>query len=332
MDKAKENAEIVVVDVESRIDQFLSKKLNISRNQITNFIRDKNILVDKKIVDKPSFTLKIGQIVEVNKLNDEDSEFNDFTINFEVEIVYEDDDVLVINKPPNLIVHSAPSVKEATLVDYLKFKDYTLSSINGEIRAGIVHRIDKDTSGIMVVAKNDEAHIRLSNQLKERSMTRLYLAIIDLPLKENLIINRPIGRNPKNRLKKAIIENGRISKSAFLNLYSDENINIISAKLFSGRTHQIRVHLSSINRHILGDNLYGFKSKKDKIKRTMLHAYILQFRHPKTGENMKFTANLWDDFSKILDKSKNKEKIYEKILPDNLISGFNDLDSWLWLT
>ncbi len=232
---------------------------------------------------------------------------------------------MVINKPPFLTVHPAPSVKEATVVDWLKSKGISLSTINAKERHGIVHRIDKETSGALVIAKNNESHLFLSKQLEDKSMGRYYLAIIDSPLKDNLIVEKPIARNPKNRLKMGVVEGGRAAKSAFLKLLlsNDEKKELISAKLFTGRTHQIRVHLSSLSRHILGDYLYGFKSKRDKIKRVMLHAYIIYFIHPRTKKQMFFTASLFEDFEELALKNFKMENFYEKIDPNNIISSFN---------
>jgi 23S rRNA pseudouridine1911/1915/1917 synthase len=229
----------------------------------------------------------------------------------------------VINKPSGLVIHPAPSVKEATLVDWLKAKNITLSTISGEERHGIVHRIDKETTGALVIAKNNEAHQFLSAQLQDKTMGRIYLAIIDLPLKENTEIDRPIGRNPKNRLKQAIVPNAREAKTRFLKLCS-KNGEIIACKLFTGRTHQIRVHLNSINRHILGDELYGAKQSDDRV---MLHAYILYLIHPKTKQKMTFVAPLFDDMK---EKIKNicKEDIDEKINKEYIISGFDSFSDY----
>jgi 23S rRNA pseudouridine1911/1915/1917 synthase len=162
-----------------------------------------------------------------------------------------------------------------------------------------VHRIDKETSGALVIAKNNEAHVSLSAQLEDKSMGRYYLAIIDLPLKENVVVELPIGRSLKNRLKMDVVKDGRMAKSAFakLVLSKDTKKELIAAKLFTGRTHQIRVHLQGLSRHILGDSLYGFKSQNGTIPRVMLHAYILYLKHPRTGQLLQINAPLWDDFN-----------------------------------
>lgn len=312
-----------------RLDQILSLELQISRNQISELIKSSNIFINDKVVSKPSFKLNLGDNIKVIFPEAKEDEVSKFNVDFDVKILYEDDDILVLDKPANLVTHPAPSVKEATLVEWLKSKNYTLSTINGEIRAGIVHRLDRGTSGALVVAKNNATHAALCAQLVDKSMGRVYLALCDLPLKENLIIDKPIGRNEQNRLKKAIIPNGRHAKSAFANIINYDGVNLIAAKLFTGRTHQIRVHLSSLNRHILGDNLYGFKSKDDKIKRVMLHAYMLNLIHPKTKQAMQFISPLPSDFYEILNKKIDKEILDEKINPKFVSSSFDDCDKWL---
>jgi 23S rRNA pseudouridine1911/1915/1917 synthase len=230
---------------------------------------------------------------------------------------------MVINKPSGLVVHPAPSVKEATLVDWLVKKGISLSTISGEERHGIVHRIDKETTGALVVAKDNKVHEMLSEQLQDKSMGRYYLALIDCPLKEDIVVDKPIGRNPKNRLKMDVVAHGKSAKTAFKKLVSTEHgTELIAAKLFTGRTHQIRVHLNTLGRHILGDDLYGFKSKRDKISRVNLHAYLLYLVHPVTGEKMEFTAPLFDDMKTYMIKYFDQDEIDKKIDPLILGSGF----------
>jgi 23S rRNA pseudouridine1911/1915/1917 synthase len=312
-----------IVQEEIRLDKFLSLNLDETRNQIEHLIKKECVQVDGKIITKTGLKLKLNQSIEVFLPEVEKKEAQ--IIDFDVEIVYEDDEILVINKPANLIVHDAPSVNEPTLVDWLKKKGISLSTISGEERHGIVHRLDKGTSGLMVVAKTNEAHVFLSQQLQDKTMGRYYLALIDLPLKENCIIEKPIGRNPSNRLKMGIIENGKYAKSAFskIALNHNETIELISAKLFTGRTHQIRVHLNSINRHILGDNLYGFKGDLTKIKRVYLHAYCLYLVHPKTKMQMDFLINVPNDMNEFLEENFKMEEISEEINKDYIINSFS---------
>jgi 23S rRNA pseudouridine1911/1915/1917 synthase len=315
----------------NRLDKFLALQIDASRNQIEQLIKKEYVKVDGKVVSKTGLKLKENQSIDVyfpeaelNSIKDEEF-VRESLEDKNVEIIYEDNDILVVNKPYNLTVHDAPSVKDATLVDWLKLKNISLSTISGEERHGIVHRLDKGTSGVMVVAKTNEAHLGLSKQLEDKSMGRYYLAILDMPLKENIIIEKPIGRSHTNRLKMSIEENGRNAKSAFskIALSDNEKFELIAAKLYTGRTHQIRVHLSSINRHILGDNLYGFKGELNKINRFYLHAYYLYLTHPITNKQMSFKANLPKDISDFLNKNFQKENINDKLNENNIISSFN---------
>ncbi len=320
-----------IVQEANRLDKFLSLSIKASRNQIEQLIKKGYTKVDGKTTTKTGLKLKINQEVEVHfpqaQLdNTKDKEFIKESLkDKKIEKIYEDEYILVINKPYNLTVHDAPSVKDATLVDWLKLNSISLSTISGEERHGIVHRLDKGTSGVMVIAKTNEAHTKLAKQLEDKSMGRYYLALIDLPLKDNIIIEKPIARNLNNRLKMAVVENGKKAKSAFAKIETSKNEKneLIACKLFTGRTHQIRVHLSSINRHILGDNLYGFKGELNRINRFYLHAYILYLIHPITGKKMSFKANISEDMQKFLDKNFKKDSIDEKINENSIISSFS---------
>jgi 23S rRNA pseudouridine1911/1915/1917 synthase len=315
----------------NRLDKFLASQIDASRNQIEQLIKKEYVKVDGKVVSKTGLKLKENQSIDVHFPQSELTQIKNIEFIKEslkdkkIEIIYEDEHILVINKPYNLTVHDAPSVKDATLVDWLKLNNISLSTISAEVRHGIVHRLDKGTSGVMVVAKTNEAHLELSKQLEAKSMGRYYLAIIDNPLKDNIIVDKPIGRNQNNRLKMSIDENGRNAKSAFckVSLSNKENFELIAAKLYTGRTHQIRVHLSSMNRHILGDNLYGFKGELNKINRFYLHAYYLYLTHPVTNERMSFKANLPDDMNQFLNINFQGENIDDKINENNITSYFN---------
>ncbi|MGD9654752.1 MAG: RluA family pseudouridine synthase [Sulfuricurvum sp.] len=276
-----------------RLDVFLSQQLGQTRNQITQLIEQECVEVDGKATAKAGLKLKAAQTVSIRFPEQKSTPPQE--IDFDVEILYEDDDILVINKPSSLTVHPAPSVKEPTLVDWLKHKGIALSTLSGEERHGIVHRLDRGTSGAMVIAKNNEAHEALSLQLQDKTMGRFYLAVVNPPMKETItIIDRPIGRSSHNRLKMAINENGKNAKTEFRKLLMshDETEELIVCKLYTGRTHQIRVHLESISRHIVGDHLYGSHTKSDKMERILLHAYNLYFTHPTTKERVVFTASL----------------------------------------
>ena len=300
------------VEEDGRLDKLLTSHLDESRNQIEQLIKEGLVLVNGKVVLKTGKKLVVGDRVDYSFKEPELKEPT--VVDFDVEILYEDEDMLVVNKPAGLVVHPAPSVKEATLVDWLVQKGISLSTISGEERHGIVHRIDKNTTGALVIAKSNEAHQKLSEQLQDKSMGRYYLALIDYPLKESGIVEKPIGRNPNNRLKMDIRDNGKEAKSAFCKLLENEKrIELIAVKLFTGRTHQIRVHLESLGRHILGDTLYGFKSKKDTIDRVYLHAYKLYMRHPRTDERMEFVAPLFSDMKNFIENNFKKGEIDEKL-------------------
>ncbi|OQX58761.1 MAG: pseudouridine synthase [Helicobacteraceae bacterium 4484_230] len=302
-----------------RLDTCLAQHLDTTRNQVAILIKNYAVAVDGKTVLKPGLKLKADQIIKVKFPEPKTSEAQ--PIDFDVEILYEDDFLLVINKPSGLTVHPAPSVKEPTLVDWLKHKGIRLSTLSGEERHGIVHRLDKGTSGTMVIAKTNNIHEALSRQLQDKSMGRYYLAIITPPLKDDLTtVEKPIGRSMHNRLKMAEIEGAKEAKTLFkkLLLSRDEKSELIACKLFTGRTHQIRVHLETFSRHILGDHLYGIKSKKDKISRILLHAYLIYFKHPHTGKTLRITAPLPDELLDYLNTNFITENLYETIDPDHI--------------
>lgn len=307
-----------------RLDKVLSLKLDVSRNQVEKLIKDGLVCVNDKRVSKPSFKVAEGMDISYTIIEAAKEDFSQ--IDIEIETLYEDDDVLVLNKPSGLVVHPAPSVKEATLVDWLRKKSFRLSTISGEERNGIVHRLDKDTSGAILIAKSNEAHEILSRQLQNRSMGRYYLAVINYPLKEEVIVKKPIARNPKNRLKMAVVPGGRASKTAFAKLaQSSAKSELIACKLFSGRTHQIRVHLGSLNRYILGDRLYGAKEKVDM--RMLLHAYLLYFIHPVTKERVEIIAPLFRDMQNFIDRNFNKGEEYELPTKESIKELFKNFAS-----
>ena len=307
-----------------RIDKILAQELDVSRNQVEKLVKDGLVSVNGKTVSKTS--VKVAEGDEVGYEFREAEKRVAPPIDFDVEILYEDEYLLVVNKPSGLVVHPAPSVKEPTLVDWLIHKGISLSTISGEERHGIVHRIDKETTGTLVVAKDNKTHEKLSEQLQDKSMGRYYLALIDCPLKDATVVDKPIGRNPKNRLMMDVVQDGRTAKTAFAKLLVGQwDVELIAAKLFTGRTHQIRVHLNTLGRHILGDDLYGFKSKRDKIPRVYLHAYLLYLIHPITGEKMEFVAPLFDDMKQFLSKYFDDSEVSEKINPQVLGKFFTHI-------
>ena len=304
-----------------RIDKILAENLDVSRNQVEKLIRDALVEVNGNTITKTSFKVVEGDIITYAFKEAEKRDAVE--IDFDVEILYEDEYLLVINKPSGLVVHPAPSVKEPTLVDWLIHKGISLSTISGEERHGIVHRIDKETTGALVIAKDNKVHEKLSEQLQDKSMGRYYLALIDYPLKESVVVDKPIGRNPNNRLKMDVVPHGKSAKTAFVKLATGKHdVELIAAKLFTGRTHQIRVHLNTLGRHILGDDLYGFKSKRDKISRVNLHAYLLYLIHPVTGQKMEFVAPLFKDMRIFLSKNFDQGEVDEKIDPRTLGDHF----------
>jgi 23S rRNA pseudouridine1911/1915/1917 synthase len=322
--KKERLTEVLTADSSERLDRFLHRHIGGSRNQVEQLIKKGFVEVGGRTVRKAGY--KVSPAEKIRYTIPEEPDYEAQAVDFDVPVIYEDDDILVINKPSGLVVHPAPSVKEPTLVDWLKAKGINLSTISGEERHGIVHRLDKETSGAMVVAKNNAAHEKLSAQLQEKSMGRYYIALIDLPLKASGIVEGPIGRNPANRLKMGIVSGGKAARTRFEKLLESEKerYELIGAKLYTGRTHQIRVHLASLNRHIVGDGLYGFKSKNNIIQRILLHAYILYLDHPKTGETMQFVAPIPQDMREVLESLFEKEKLDEILDPCNFLRRFGD--------
>jgi len=313
-----------------RLDLFLSQELKQTRSQVALLIKKNCVFVDGKLVARPGVKLKTNQSVKVEFPEVQEKApsiaLEDLSWVEKIEILYEDDALLVINKPSGVTVHPAPSVKEATLVDWLKHKGVRLSTISGEERHGIVHRLDKGTSGAMVIAKNNEAHQKLSEQLQDKSMGRYYLAVVTPPLKDDVtIIESNIGRSSHNRLKMACgLEHGKYAKTVFkfLALSKDEKAQLIACKLFTGRTHQIRVHLESMNRHILGDHIYAQSPKIEKTERILLHAYILYFIHPITQEKMSFQAPMDEYMQEIILKKFDLEKVDEVLTTKYITDSF----------
>ncbi len=306
-----------------RLDTFLASQIGQTRSQVAQLIKQKCVFVENKLVSRPGVKLKNGQNVKVDF--PEAKEAPALDVDFEVEVLYEDEDLLVINKPSGVTVHPAPSVKEATLVDWLKHKGVRLSTISGEERHGIVHRLDKGTSGTMVVAKNNEAHEFLSAQLQDKSMGRYYIAVLNPPLKEDMTtVEKNIGRSAHNRLKMACVDEGKYAKTVFksLALSKDEKNQLVACKLFTGRTHQIRVHLESSSRHIVGDHIYAISPKQENSERILLHAYIIYFIHPKTKEKLSFVADFDDTMKNYIEKKFNTEQIDEVLDTEHILNSF----------
>ena len=288
-----------------RIDKFLSVLLeDSSRNAIQKLIENGKVLVNGAVVNKK---YKVNTDDEIKMLPSELKPLDAEPENIPLQIVYEDEHLLVVNKPRGMVVHPAPGNYSGTLVNALLYhcKD-SLSGINGILRPGIVHRIDKDTSGLLIVAKTDKAHIGLAEQIKEHSFTREYNAVIVGHLKEQQgTVNAPIGRNPKDRKKMCVTQNNSKNAVTHYNVIEDyEGYSHISLKLETGRTHQIRVHMAHLGHAVAGDYVYGNDKKSAYLNGQCLHAIKIGFVHPITNEYLEFTSELPDYFTEFLSRLK----------------------------
>ena len=288
-----------------RIDKFLSILLeDSSRNAIQKLIENGKVLVNGAIVNKK---YKVSTDDEITMLPSELKPLDAEPEDIPLDIVYEDEHLLVVNKPRGMVVHPAPGNYSGTLVNALLYhcKD-SLSGINGILRPGIVHRIDKDTSGLLIVAKTDKAHLGLAEQIKEHSFTREYNAVIVGHLKEQEgTINAPIGRNPKDRKKMCVTQTNSKNAVTHYNTIEDyEGYSHISLKLETGRTHQIRVHMAHLGHAVAGDYVYGNDKKSAYLNGQCLHAIKIGFVHPITQEYLEFTSDLPDYFTEFLNKLK----------------------------
>lgn len=288
-----------------RIDKYLLDKLDISRNKIQKLINDNNILVNGKSV-KASYIVRVDDLIECDFEYKEKIDI--LPEDIPLDIVYEDDDLLVVNKPSGMVVHPAVGNYSHTLVNALMYHCNNLSQVNGVIRPGIVHRIDADTSGLLLVAKNDMAHVDLAKQISEKSVKREYIALVDGVIKEDTAtIDAPIGRDVKNRKKMCVTADN--SKDAITNIRVIErykNSTLITCSLLTGRTHQIRVHMNYIGHSVINDPVYGSKKLIDPLFGQMLHARKIGFVHPRTHEYMEFSCEPPEKFLDILEMYKNK--------------------------
>jgi 23S rRNA pseudouridine1911/1915/1917 synthase len=285
-----------------RLDAFLSENIEgQSRSYIQKLIEQEAVLVKGKPT-KSNYKLRVDDSVEV--CIPDPIPLDVIAEDIELNIVYEDEDVIVVNKPQGMVVHPAHGNYTGTIVNALLSHCDNLSGINGVMRPGIVHRIDKDTSGIIIIAKNNEAHVSLSEQLKEHTITRRYNALVEGVVKtDGGTIETMIGRNPKNRKEMAnVTKNGKRAVTHYTVLERFENYTLIEAQLETGRTHQIRVHMAQIGHPIVGDPVYGFKKQKFNTEGQLLHARVLGFIHPRTGEYKEFEAPLPEYFTSILSK------------------------------
>ncbi len=288
-----------------RLDMFLLENLQgFSRSYIKTLIEKGLVQVDGKVATKAGTSLKAGATVKAEILEPE--KISTEAENIPLDIVYEDEDLLVINKPQGLVVHPCASTKSGTLVNALLFHVKDLSGINGVLRPGIVHRLDKDTSGLLVVAKNDFSHKNLAEQIKNKTATRQYLAVLEGNLNENEgEITTYLKRDSKDRKKVSVQPSGRLAITRFKVLKRFEKCCLVQFTLLTGRTHQIRVHAKHLHHPVVGDKLYGHEEKG--LNGQLLHAYKLSFVHPHTQENMTFQAKLPDYFENYLKKQKEIE-------------------------
>lgn len=301
--------EYIVEDefVNLRLDKVISEKAkDYSRVAIQRLIEEGNILVNGKKA-KPSYKLQ-----KADKIFFEKPELKEAKIEAEdipLEIVYEDEDILVVNKQKGLVVHPGNGNSKGTLVNaIMAYCKDSLSGIGGEARPGIVHRIDKDTSGLLIVAKNDKAHINISNQIKNHEVKKTYIALVRGTIKENeATINMPISRSTKDRTKMAVNKNGKNAITHFKVLERFKDYTLLKVNIETGRTHQIRVHLAEIGYPIVGDYVYSNGKNTFGVKGQMLHSYQLEFKHPTSNKNMKLEASLPDYFEEVL-KLLRKEK------------------------
>lgn len=297
-----EQINYTVKEEKGRIDKVLSEQLSHSRSQIQLWLKEQLVTVNGEIV-RSNYKVKAGDLIEIKIPEPEELVIE--AENIPLTIVYEDQDVAVIDKPQGMVVHPAAGHPNGTLVNALMYHIKDLSSINGVIRPGIVHRIDKDTSGLLMVAKNDKAHESLAEQLKEKTSVRKYLALVHGEIGHDKgEINAPIGRSKVDRKMQAVIENGKQAVTHFEVVERFKDYTLIELQLETGRTHQIRVHMKYIEHPVAGDPLYGPK-KTLKGHGQFLHAKTLGFVHPTTDEYMEFESPLPEIFEKTLDQLRN---------------------------
>lgn len=298
---------IIVEQEDVRLDVYIAEKYSmLSRTMIQKLIENGDIQVNglnKKISYKVVIGDKISiHIPEVKEVNLKPQEIP-------IEVVYEDDDIIVVNKPKGLVVHPANGNPDGTLVNaIMAMCKESLSGIGGKLRPGIVHRLDKDTSGLLIIAKNDKAHINMSNQIKNREVKKIYIALVRGVIPEDeATIDMPIGRSTKDRKKMAVQKNGKQAITHFKVIKRYPKYTLLEIKIDTGRTHQIRVHMAEIGHPIIGDMVYSNGKNEFGIEGQMLHARYLEFKHPITGKELKLEAPIPKYFEEVLDKLKSRE-------------------------
>lgn len=292
-----------------RIDVYLAEKCkDFSRSTIQRLVEEENIQLNGKRV-KVSYKVQEGDKIEVQNPEPKETELKAQDI--PIEIVYEDDSIIVVNKPKGLVVHPANGNPDGTLVNAIMAicKD-SLSGIGGEIRPGIVHRLDKDTSGLLIVAKTDKAHVNLSEQIKNREVKKTYIALVRGNVRENeATIDMPIGRSKKDRKKMAVTKDGKNAVTHFKVLKRYDGYTLLKVNIETGRTHQIRVHLSEIGYPVVGDMVYSNGKNKFGVNGQCLHAAELDFKHPITGSKIHLEAKLPEYFENILRSLEEEQKL-----------------------
>lgn len=294
-----------VIDIEysgNRIDKALSMMdSNLSRMTVQRLINDGKILVNNKSV-KVSYKTKVGDEITIKE--EEPQKIDIVAQDIPIDILYEDKDIIVVNKPKGMVVHPANGNPDGTVVNaIMNLCGDSLSGIGGKIRPGIIHRLDKDTSGVLIVAKNDNAHVNISNQIKNRETKKYYIALVRGVIKENeATINMPIGRSKKDRKKMAVTKDGKEAITHFRVIKRYDNYTLLEIKIDTGRTHQIRVHLAEIGHPVVGDYIYSNGKNPFGVEGQMLHAKQIEFKHPSTGEQMKIEAPVPDYFNEIIEK------------------------------
>ena len=301
---------IVVEDnnLKKRLDSYIVDKIQeLSRTTVKRLIDEEKILVNGK-KQKSSYRPEKGDCISIDTPKAHEIELE--AQNIPVPVIYEDNDIIVVNKPKGMVVHPANGNPDGTLVNAIlaMCKD-SLSGIGGEIRPGIVHRLDKDTSGLLIVAKNDEAHIKMSKQIQDRQVTKKYIALVKGVISENeATIDLPIGRSTKDRKKMAVDAKGKNAITHFKVLKRYNNYTLLELKIDTGRTHQIRVHMSYIGHPVVGDSVYSNGKNEFGVEGQMLHARYLEFKHPITGEELKLEAPIPNYFEDVLQRLENNNK------------------------
>lgn len=297
--------EVALSDDGMRIDAYLRANTEFSRSRVSALMLEGAVSVDGEVQVKPSYKVSAGQkvVLAVPQVRSVDI----VPQNIPLDILYQDADVVIVNKPCGMVVHPAAGNEDRTLVNALLYHVHDLSGIGGEMRPGIVHRLDKDTSGLILIAKNDRAHSLLSDQFKERSMEKHYRAVAFGNFREdNGLIDAPIARHPVDRKKMAIVPDGKPSQTEWKVIERLKSATYLDVHLLTGRTHQIRVHMNSIGHSLLGDRIYAPNIKTCvHIPRLMLHAYSLAFTHPTSGERIEMVAPLPEKFDATLEKLRN---------------------------